>query len=220
MKLKEVPVVDRPREKLEKYGVNRLSDSELMAILIRTGIVGKNVVELSKQILKKIKKLGLEKMEMKDLLEIKGLGKTKAGQILASLEIGRRFLQNKKSELILSPQDVWNEMKDLRDSKKEHFVIFYLDTQNQIIKREIISVGTLNESLIHPREVFEPAVRYSTAQIIMAHNHPSGNLEPSPEDVAVSRRLIDAGNLLGIEVLDHIIITKDGFKSMKELKML
>ena len=159
-------------------------------------------------------------MEMKDLLEIKGLGKTKAGQILASLEIGRRFLQNKKSELILSPQDVWNEMKDLRDSKKEHFVIFYLDTQNQIIKREIISVGTLNESLIHPREVFEPAVRYSTAQIIMAHNHPSGNLEPSPEDVAVSRRLIDAGNLLGIEVLDHIIITKDGFKSMKELKML
>lgn len=220
MKLKEVPVVDRPREKLEKYGVNRLSDSELMAILIRTGIVGKNVVELSKQILKKIKKLGLEKMEMKDLLEIKGLGKTKAGQILASLEIGRRFLQNKKSELILSPKDVWNEMKDLRDSKKEHFVIFYLDTQNQIIKREIISVGTLNESLIHPREVFEPAVRYSTAQIIMAHNHPSGNLEPSPEDVAVSRRLIDAGNLLGIEVLDHIIITKDGFKSMKELKML
>jgi len=220
MKLKEVPSVDRPREKLEKYGVNRLNDSELMAILIRTGIVGKNVVELSKQILKKIKKLGLEKLEMKDLLEIKGLGKTKAGQILASLEIGRRFLQNKKSELILSPQDVWTEMKDLRDSKKEHFVIFYLDTQNQIIKREIISVGTLNESLIHPREVFEPAVRYSTAQIIMAHNHPSGNLEPSPEDIVVSKRLIDAGNLLGIEVLDHIIVTKDGFKSMKELKML
>ncbi len=220
MKLKEVPVVDRPREKLEKYGVNRLSDSELMAILIRTGIVGKNVVELSKQILKKIKKLGLEQLEMKDLLEIKGLGKTKAGQILASLEIGRRFLQNKKSELILSPQDVWTEMKDLRDSKKEHFVIFYLDTQNQIIKREIISVGTLNESLIHPREVFEPAVRYSTAQIIMAHNHPSGNLEPSPEDIVVSKRLIDAGNLLGIEVLDHIIVTKDRFKSMKELKML
>ena len=220
MKLKEVPAVDRPREKLEKYGVNKLSDSELMAILIRTGIVGKNVVELSKQILKKIKKLGLEQLEMKDLLEIKGLGKTKAGQILASLEIGRRFLQNKKSELILSPQDVWMEMKDLRDSKKEHFVIFYLDTQNQIIKREIISVGTLNESLIHPREVFEPAVRYSTAQIIMAHNHPSGNLEPSPEDIVVSKRLIDAGNLLGIEVLDHIIVTKNGFKSMKELKKL
>ncbi len=220
MKLKEVPAVDRPREKLEKYGVNKLSDSELMAILIRTGIVGKNVVELSKQILKKIKKLGLEQLEMKDLLEIKGLGKTKAGQILASLEIGRRFLQNKKSELILSPQDVWTEMKDLRDSKKEHFVVFYLDTQNQIIKREIISIGTLNESLIHPREVFEPAIKNLTAQIIIAHNHPSGNLEPSPEDIVVSKRLIDAGNLLGIEVLDHIIVTKDRFKSMKELKML
>jgi len=220
MKLKEVPAVDRPREKLEKYGVNKLSDSELMAILIRTGIVGKNVVELSKQILKKIKKLGLEQLEMKDLLEIKGLGKTKAGQILASLEIGRRFLQNKKSELILSPQDVWTEMKDLRDGKKEHFVVFYLDTQNQIIKREIISIGTLNESLIHPREVFEPAIKNLTAQIIIAHNHPSGNLEPSPEDIVVSKRLIDAGNLLGIEVLDHIIVTKDRFKSMKELKML
>jgi len=220
MRLKEVPSVDRPREKLEKYGVNRLSDSELMAILIRTGIVGKNVVELSKQIVRIIKKVGLEKLEMKDLLDIKGLGKTKAGQILASIEIGRRFLKDKKATLILSPRNVWNEMADLRDNKKEYFVIFYLDTQNQLIKREIISVGTLNESLIHPREVFEPAIKCFTAQIIMAHNHPSGNLEPSSEDIAVSKRLIDAGNLLGIEVLDHIIVTKDGFKSMKVFKML
>ena len=220
MKIKEVPFVDRPREKLEKYGVNKLDSSELMAILIRTGIVGKNVVELSKQILKKIHKIGVEKLEMKDLLEIKGLGKTKAGQILASIELGRRFLKDKKFELVLSPEDVWKEMKDLRDSKKEHLVIFYLDMQNQIIKREIISIGTLNESLIHPREVFEPAVRYSTAQIIIAHNHPSGNLEPSKEDIAVSKRLIDAGNLLGIEVLDHIIVSKSGSKSMKELKIV
>lgn len=220
MKLKEVPSVDRPREKLQKYGVNKLNDSELMAILIRTGIVGKNVVELSKQIIKKIKKISVEKLQMSDLLEIKGLGKTKAGQILASIEIGRRLLNNKKSSLVLSPKDVWSEMKDLRESKKEHFVIFYLDTQNQIIKREIISVGTLNESLIHPREVFEPAIRYTVAQIIIAHNHPSGNLEPSPEDIAVTKRLTAAGTLLGIEILDHIIVTKNGFKSMKALKLL
>ena len=216
MKLKEVQAVDRPREKLDKYGVNRLNDKELMAILIRTGIKGKNVVELAKQLVKKIRKLGVEKLEMKDLVEIKGVGKIKAGQILASVELGRRFLKDKKHELILSPKDVWNEMKDLRDSKKEHFVIFYLDTQNQIIKREIISVGTLNESLIHPREVFEPAIAHSAAQVIIAHNHPSGNLDPSAEDFAVTKRLTEAGSLLGIEILDHIIVSKSGFKSLNK----
>lgn len=215
MKLKEVPSVDRPREKLEKYGVNKLNDNELMAILIRTGIKGKNVVELSKQILKQITKVGIEDLAINDLVRIKGLGKIKAGQILASIELGRRLLKDKKSKLVLSPQDVWHEMKDLRDSKKEHFVIFYLDTQNQITKREIISIGTLNESLIHPREVFEPAIRHTAAQVVVAHNHPSGNLEPSPDDIAVTKRLTEAGNLLGIEVLDHVIVTAGEFKSIK-----
>lgn len=218
MKLKEVPAVDRPREKLAKYGVNRLSDIELMAILIRTGIKGKNVVELSKQILKIIEKNGVDKITMEDLTTVKGLGKTKAGQILASVELGRRLLKGKKSVLILSAQDVWNKMEDLRDSKKEHFVIFYLDMQNQIIEREIISVGTLNESLIHPREVFEPAIAHSAAQVIIAHNHPSGGLDPSQEDLEITNRLAEAGELLGIEILDHVIISKDGFQSLKELK--
>ncbi|MDD2757810.1 MAG: DNA repair protein RadC [Patescibacteria group bacterium] len=216
MKLKEVPMVDRPREKLTKYGVNKLSDTELMAILIRTGIKGKNVVELSKQILKIIEKNGVDKITMDDLTNVKGLGKTKAGQILASVELGRRLLKGKKSELILSAQDVWNKMEDLRDSKKEHFVIFYLDTQNQIIEREIISVGTLNESLIHPREVFEPAIAHSAAQVIVAHNHPSGNLKSSPEDIAVTKRLTEAGTLLGIEILDHVIVSRSGFKSLNK----
>lgn len=215
MKLKEVAAVDRPREKLEKYGVNRLESNELMAILIRTGIKGKNVVELSKQILKIIQQIGVDNIALGDLVKIKGLGKTKAGQILASVELGRRLLQNKKSELVLSAQNVWERMEDLRDSKKEHLVVFFLDTQNQIIKREIISIGTLNESLIHPREVFEPAIRFSTAQIIIAHNHPSGNLTPSSEDTAVTKRLIEAGDLLGIKILDHVIVTREGFGSVK-----
>ena len=217
MKIKEVPAVDRPREKLAKYGVNKLNDSELMAILIRTGIVGKNVVELSRQILAKIKKVGLVKLTFADLLEIKGLGQTKSGQILASLELGRRLLKNKKSALILSPQDVWEELKDIRDHKKEHFVIFYLDTRHQEIQREIISVGTLNANLVHPREVFEPAITHNAAQIIVAHNHPSGDPEPSDEDIAITKRLHSAGELLGIELLDHVIISKDKFVSLKEL---
>lgn len=220
MKILDLPRIDRPREKLEKYGVNRLNDYEIMAILICTGIKGINVLELSKQVIKKIIKIGINEVVLSDLLEIRGLGKTKAGQIIASLELGRRLLQNKKSELLISPKSVWDEMSDLRQSKKEHFVVFYLDTQNQIIKREVISIGTLNASLVHPREVFEPAIRHSTAQIILAHNHPSGSVEPSEEDISVSKRLLEAGKILGIEILDHIIVTKDEYLSMREHNLL
>ena len=220
MKIKDLPKVDRPREKLEKYGVEKLLDKELMAIILGVGIKGCNVLELSKKVLEIIKKIGINQITIKELLEIRGLGKTKASQIISSLEIGRRLLQEKKAELIMSPKDAWNRMEDLRDSKKEHFVVFYLDTRNQIIKREIISIGTLNASLIHPREVFEPAIRYSTAQIIIAHNHPSGITDPSEEDVDISRRLIEAGKILGIDILDHVIVSKAGYKSLKEANLL
>jgi DNA repair protein RadC len=220
MKIKDLQKVDRPREKLEKYGVEKLSDREILAIVLGAGIKGCNVVELSQKVLKVISKIGIDEITTKNLLEIKGLGKTKSAQIISSLELGRRLLRNKKVELIMSPKDVWEKMEDLRDSKKEHFVVFYLDTRNQIIKREVISVGTLNASLIHPREVFEPAIRYSTAQIIISHNHPSDVTEPSEEDISISKRLIEAGKILGIEVLDHIIVSKSGYKSLKEFNLL
>jgi DNA repair protein RadC len=220
VKIKDLPKVDRPREKLEKYGVEKLLDKELMAIILGAGIKGCNVLELSKKVLEVINKIGINQITIKELLEIKGLGNIKAGQIISSLEIGRRLLQEKKAELIMSPKDVWNKMEDLRDSKKEHFVVFYLDTRNQIIKREVISIGTLNASLIHPREVFEPAIRYSTAQIIIAHNHPSGITDPSEEDIDISKRLLEAGKILGIDILDHIIVSKVGYKSLKEANIL
>ncbi|OGH94055.1 MAG: hypothetical protein A2538_02015 [Candidatus Magasanikbacteria bacterium RIFOXYD2_FULL_41_14] len=217
MKMKEVPKVDRPREKLAKYGPGKLSNSELLAILLRTGAKGINVVELSNKILKKFSGQGLNSAGYKELKNTFGLGPAKACEIIACFELGRRLLQNKKSVLILSPQDVWDELKDIRDHKKEHFVVFYLDTRNQEIQREIISVGTLNANLVHPREVFEPAIGHHAAQIIVAHNHPSGNTEPSPEDIAVTKRLKQAGELLGVELLDHIIITREKFASLKEL---
>lgn len=216
MKIKDFQKVDRPREKLEKYGVEKLFDREILAIILRTGIKDKNVIELSQEVIKNIKKIGIENVALKDLLEIKGLGKTKAGQIISSIELGKRFLKNKKAELIMSPKDVWEKMEDLRDSKKEHFVIFFLDSRNQIIKREIISVGILDSSLVHPREVFEPAIRYSTSQIIISHNHPSGLLKPSEEDLFMTKRLLEAGKILGIDVLDHIIVCKDEYKSLRE----
>lgn len=215
MKIHDLPKVDRPREKLEKYGVGKLSNSELLAILLGTGSRGVNVVELSKKILRKYDNGSLANATLKDLTTISGLGTAKASEILASFELSRRLLHDKKHALFLTPEDVWNELRDLRDKKKEHFVVFYLDTRNQEIQREIISVGTLNASLVHPREVFEPAIRASAAHIIISHNHPSGNPEPSDEDIIVTKKLFEAGRLLGIDLVDHIIVAKTKYYSLK-----
>lgn len=220
MKIKDLPRIDRPREKLIRYGPGKLSNSELLAILLGTGTKGVNVIELSNKILKKFTSNDLTKAGIKELKDTFGLGEAKACGIVACFELGKRLLKEKKSELILSPEDVWDQLKDIRDHKKEHFVIFYLDTRNQEICREIISIGTLNESLVHPREVFEPAIRNSAAQIIIAHNHPSGNPDPSEEDIKITAKLVEAGKLLGIELFDHIIVTKDNFFSMSKEKLL
>ncbi|HCP08779.1 MAG TPA: hypothetical protein DIT25_03215 [Candidatus Moranbacteria bacterium] len=215
-KIKDIPKVDRPREKIEKYGPGKLNDAELLAILLRTGTKDCNVLKLSQKILKKFPKEKILSASIDDLKNIHGLGKVKAVEILACLELGRRILKDKKSALILSPKDVWENCKDIRDHKKEHFVIFYLDTRNQEIEREIISVGILNSNLVHPREVFEPAIKHTAAQIILAHNHPSGNPEPSDDDVAITKRLMEAGKILGIEVLDHVIVSRNAYCSLKE----
>lgn len=216
MKIKDLPKIDRPREKLEKYGPEKLSNSELLAILLRIGSKGINVVELSNKILKKFSGDGLSKANVKELKNTFGLGSAKACEIAACFELGRRLLRNKKSVLIFEPKDVWDQLKDIRDNKKEHFVIFFLDSRNQEIKREIISVGSLNANLAHPREVFEPAVRYLAAQVIVAHNHPSGDFEPSEDDLTITKRLVEAGKIMGIEVVDHIIVTGKNFLSFKE----
>ena len=219
-KIKDLPKVDRPREKLEKYGPERLSNSELLAILLRTGSEGINVVELSNKILKKFISEGLSKASVKELKNTFGLGAAKACEIVACFELGHRLLKNKQSVLLLTPQDVWDQLKDIRDNKKEHFVIFFLDARNQEIKREIISVGSLNVNLVHPREVFEPAVRHLAAQVIIAHNHPAGDPSPSQEDSEITKQLVDAGKLLGIEVKDHVIVSKTSHFSFKEHKLL
>ena len=215
MKIKDLEKVDRPREKLEKYGTDKLSDTELLAILLGSGIKGLNVIELSRRIVKLITKNGANKIKLETLLEEKGLGKAKAMQVIAALVFGKRLIAEIKQE-ILSPEDVWKLCGDIRNSKKEHFVAFYLDTQNKLIERQIISIGTLNASLVHPREVFEPAVALHAASVIITHNHPSGDLDPSDEDAAVTKRLVEAGKILGIELIDHIIVTMAGFLSFKE----
>ena len=191
-----------------------------MAILLRSGKKGKNVIELASKILKRFSKDKLPNLTFNDLKNYSGLGPAKACEIIACFELGKRLLKDKKVKIYLTPKEIWEELKDLRDHKKEHFVIFYLDSRNQEIKREIISVGSLNANLVHPREVFEPAVRNLAAQIILAHNHPSGDPEPSEDDLEITKRLVEAGKILGIEVIDHIIITKTGFVSFKEKGLL
>ena len=144
------------------------------------------------------------------------MGTVKASEIIACFELGRRMLKDKKFSILLSPKDVWERMEDIRGSKKEHFVVFYLDSRNQEIERDIISIGTLNESLVHPREVFEGAIKNNAAAIIVAHNHPSGDLKPSQDDIEITKKLIHAGKILDIEVIDHIIVSAHNpfFKSI------
>ncbi|RJP46936.1 MAG: JAB domain-containing protein [Armatimonadetes bacterium] len=220
MKIKDLPRIERPREKLVKYGPEKLTNSELLAILLGTGSKGVNVIEFANKILKKFSGDGLTKANVKDLRNTAGLGEAKACEIVACFELGKRLLKEKKAELILSAEDVWEQLKDIRNHKKEHFVIFYLDTRNQEIAREIISVGSLNANLVHPREVFEPAVRNLAGQIIIAHNHPSGNPEPSDEDLEITQKLVESGKILGIEIIDHVVVADKLFMSFKDRFLL
>jgi len=218
-KIKDLAEIDRPQEKLIKYGPGKLSDAELLAILLRTGKVGLNAVELAKKILKNFRD-ELPYTAFGEMRKTSGIGKVKACEIVACFELGKRLLKDKKTQICMGPADIWNSLIDLRARKKEYFIIFYFDTQNQELKRKVISVGTLNANLVHPREVFEPAVKNLAAQIIVAHNHPSGNPDPSEDDLKITKKLVAAGKILGIEVVDHIIVTKKSFFSFKEKNLL
>jgi DNA repair protein RadC len=216
----DLPRVERPREKLLQYGPEKLSHAELLAILLRTGRKGHNVISLAKNILRKFPNNSLVSADVDTLKNIFGLGPTKACEIIACFELGKRFLQQKKADLYLNAEDVWKTLNDIRCKKKESFVILYLDTRSQEIKRDIISIGTLTTAVIHPREVFEPAIRHTASQVIIAHNHPSGDPEPSRSDIDLTNRLVLAAEILGIELLDHVIVTKDSYTSFREQGLL
>ena len=218
--IKDKPRHERPREKLIKYGVDKLTDAELLAILLRTGTHNKDVITFAKSILRIFENEKILNASIQDLQKVSGLGDAKACEIMACFELGKRFLKGKKTQIFLQPEQLWEALKDIHKAKKEYFIVFYLDTRNQEIKRETISIGTINASLVHPREVFEVAISCSAVGIMLAHNHPSNNPDPSDNDISVTRRLVEAGNLLGIEVLDHIIVTKSGYYSFKQQNLL
>lgn len=220
MKLKDLPKIDLPREKLLKYGPERLTNAELLAILLRTGPKGQNVLEFSKKILRQFPDTHLVYAKLEELRKIKGLGIAKACEIIASFELGKRLLKNKPSVLLINPSAVWEDLKDIRSHKKEHFIVYYLDSRNEEIKKEIISIGTLTANLVHPCEVFEPAIKNLAAQILIAHNHPSGNPDPSDDDLHITKKLVEAGKILDIAIIDHVIVSATKFYSFKEHNLL
>ena len=218
MKIKDLPKIERPREKLVAKGAENLKDSELLAILLRTGRAGKNVIEIASQILAKHSKKRLLQMNYQDLLKISGIDSAKAVTLLAAFELSKRVLEvnDTSSPTISNAKDAVAQLTDLRDLKKEHFVVLYLNARNQLVHKETVSIGTLNANLVHPREVFEPAIKHSAANIIVAHNHPSGDSKPSEDDLKITKRLIEAGKIMGIEIADHIIVAKNSHLSFKE----
>ncbi|NEW04493.1 JAB domain-containing protein [Paenibacillus sp. SYP-B3998] len=218
--LREVPQEERPRERMLQYGAAALSNAELLAILLRTGTVSESALRLAGRILSECGGLrSLVDMSKDQLTEIKGIGDAKALQIQAGIELGRRLSKSSLTERITirSPKDIADLLsEDLRYLQKEHFVCLFLNTKNHVLAQETLSMGSLNASIVHPREVFRAAIKRSSAAIVCAHNHPSGDPTPSPEDIQLTHRLMEAGSIIGIEVLDHVIIGDQKFISLKE----
>ncbi len=209
--------VEKPRERMKRNGPGVLKDEELLAILLRTGYKKKDVLSLSRELLKEQPGRQLFEKPFSELAKRKGIGPSRAATLLSAWELARRHSENPDHQpLIRTPEQVCAAVADIREKKKEHFVVLYLNTRHRLIRKECISVGTLNASLVHPREVFEPAVRVSAASLILAHNHPSGDPSPSQEDYDLTKKIMDAGHILGFDILDHVIVTLSGHHSMKE----
>ena len=219
MTIRDMTLEERPREKMILNGVGCLSDAELLAIIIRTGTKELNAIQLGQAIIDKADNIRyLQDLTFEELKSINGIGQTKALQIKAALELANRIASYKPLKYkIKNPWDIYKYyMESLRYQYKEIFKVVLLNTKNEIITDVDISIGTLNSSLVHPREVFREAIRRSSNKIILLHNHPSGNCEPSKEDKSITNRLKDCGELMGIEVIDHIIIGDGVYFSFKE----
>lgn len=223
-KIKDWPPDERPREKLMNLGPEKLSDAELIAILLGSGTGKVTAVDVAKRLLIEYKELNLlSERSISDLKRMKGIGSAKAVKLMAAFEIGRRIASggNIKKEKIVSPENVADYYIPLmKHLKKEVFKIVLLDSSNQIIKDVEISKGSLNANVVHPREVFKEAVSESAASIILIHNHPSGNAQPSEDDIAVTEKLVEAGKIMGILVCDHIIIGDGEYKSFANLGLI
>ncbi|MGM0844079.1 MAG: RadC family protein [Bacillota bacterium] len=218
--IRDFPADERPRERMVQSGAASLSNQELLAIILRTGTKSESVLQLSNRVLTTFEGFRLLKdASLEEITNINGIGLAKAVQIMAAVEIGRRIgnLAYDDRYAIRSPEDGANYvMNDMRFLSQEHFVCLYLNTKNQVLHKQTIFIGSLNASIVHPREVFKEAFRRSAASIICIHNHPSGDPTPSREDIEVTKRLVECGKIIGIDVLDHLIIGEKKYVSLKE----
>lgn len=217
--IKELPEDERPRERLVQFGAGALSSAELLAILLRTGTPEMTAVQLAQHLLTTMGSLrAIASAKPAELAQVKGIGMAKAAQLLAAVELGRRIALEQMGEqpAITRPEDVYALLHaQLRDEKQEHVVVLLLNTKNRVMRQTVVTKGTLDSSLLHPREVFREAIRHGASSIILAHNHPSGDPTPSGDDIQVTRRLHQAGQIMGIELLDHVILGDGRWVSLK-----
>jgi DNA repair protein RadC len=220
LKMGDVPKSERPRERLKNYGAHALSNTELIAILLRVGIKGENVARLAERLLKQYDGLaGIARASIEDLKGIRGMGEAKAIHLKAALELGKRLVSISSDErpTIRSPADAANlVLPEMSTQEQEHMRVLLLDTRNRVLGIKTVYIGSLNTAVVRIGELFREAVRQNCASLIVAHNHPSGDPSPSPEDVRVTTELVKAGQLLDIEVLDHLVIGGQKFVSLKE----
>ena len=216
----DLPPGERPRERLFKLGSEALSAQEILALILGRGIKGESVMVTSQKLLSRFGNLkGITNASVEELMQISGIGPAKTAQIKAALELSKRLeadVGEKPKPMLKSPEDVAAVVRgQLKGKKKEHFLVICLDTRNRLINCKPVSIGSLDTSIVHPREVFKEAVSSSSASVIFVHNHPSGDPEPSKEDVELTKRLVKAGEIIGIDVLDHIIVCDKSHSSLK-----
>ncbi|MCX5991620.1 MAG: DNA repair protein RadC [Chloroflexi bacterium] len=220
----DLPPMERPRERLLQLGPEALSVQELLALILGRGVRGESVMLTAQRLLSGFGSLqGIADSSIGELLEIKGIGLAKAGQLKAAFELGRRLegYPEEDKTAIKNPENVLKEVGGrLKGKKREHFLTLLLNTRNKVIGVAPVSIGSLDSSIVHPREVFKEAISASAASVIFVHNHPSGDPQPSEDDIKLTRRLVEAGNIVGIEVLDHVIVADRSYVSLKDMKLM
>lgn len=219
MSIKDIPIYKRPREKLVELGAGNLTDKELVAIVLRSGNARSSILQTADTLLKKVELKDIAQMTVKELQNIAGIGQAYASSLVAAFELSNRVRDDAQMQLT-QPEHMAQLVSNLGHKKQEHFVCLYINARFNLLAKKTISIGTINTSLAHPREVFRPAIELGASYVVIAHNHPSGQANPSEEDLLLTARMTEVGEIIGIHLLDHIIVSKNDWVSLKKKQMM